>query len=54
MATAGQGEAARAHCSEESRAVCVCWLVGNRWKSPEGEEILSCTIITTETNELLK
>ena len=25
-----------------------------KWKSPEGEEITSCTIITTETNELLK
>jgi putative SOS response-associated peptidase YedK len=24
------------------------------WKSPEGEEILTCTIITTEANELLK
>jgi putative SOS response-associated peptidase YedK len=24
------------------------------WKSPDGEEILSCTIITTEANELLK
>jgi putative SOS response-associated peptidase YedK len=24
------------------------------WKSPEGDEILSCTIITTEANELLK
>ena len=24
------------------------------WQSPEGEEILSCTIITTEANELLK
>jgi putative SOS response-associated peptidase YedK len=24
------------------------------WKSPEGEEILSCTIITTEANELLE
>jgi putative SOS response-associated peptidase YedK len=24
------------------------------WTSPEGEEILSCTIITTEANELLK
>jgi len=25
-----------------------------RWKPPEGEEVLSCTIITTEANELLK
>lgn len=25
-----------------------------KWKSPEGEEITSCTIITTEANELLK
>jgi putative SOS response-associated peptidase YedK len=25
-----------------------------RWQSPEGEEVLSCTIITTEANELLK
>lgn len=25
-----------------------------RWKSPEGEEIKSCVIITTEANELLK
>jgi putative SOS response-associated peptidase YedK len=25
-----------------------------RWKSPTGEEVLSCTIITTEANELLK
>jgi putative SOS response-associated peptidase YedK len=24
------------------------------WKSPEGEEILTCTIITTEANDLLK
>ena len=24
------------------------------WKSPEGEEVLSCTIVTTEANELLK
>ncbi len=24
------------------------------WKSPEGEEVLSCTIITTAANELLK
>jgi putative SOS response-associated peptidase YedK len=24
------------------------------WKSPEGEEVLSCTIITTEASELLK
>jgi putative SOS response-associated peptidase YedK len=24
------------------------------WKSPDGEEILSCTIITTEANDLLK
>ncbi len=24
------------------------------WRSPDGEEILSCTIITTEANELLK
>ncbi len=26
----------------------------SRWKSPEGEEITTCTIITTEANELLK
>ncbi len=25
-----------------------------RWQSPEGEEVLSCTIITTAANELLK
>ncbi|MGD0060526.1 MAG: SOS response-associated peptidase [Verrucomicrobiia bacterium] len=25
-----------------------------RWLSPEGEEVLSCTIVTTEANELLK
>jgi putative SOS response-associated peptidase YedK len=24
------------------------------WRSPEGEEVLSCTIITTEANDLLK
>jgi putative SOS response-associated peptidase YedK len=24
------------------------------WKSPEGEEVLSCTIVTTEANVLLK
>ncbi|MGO9243290.1 MAG: SOS response-associated peptidase, partial [Verrucomicrobiia bacterium] len=24
------------------------------WKSPEGEEVLSCTIVTTEANALLK
>jgi putative SOS response-associated peptidase YedK len=24
------------------------------WKSPDGEEVLSCTIITTEANDLLK
>lgn len=24
------------------------------WQSPEGEEVLSCTIVTTEANELLK
>src|ERR1041384_635603 len=24
------------------------------WTSPDGEEVLSCTIITTEVNELLK
>ena len=24
------------------------------WQSPEGEEVLSCTIITTEANDLLK
>jgi putative SOS response-associated peptidase YedK len=24
------------------------------WRSPKGEEVLSCTIITTEANELLK
>lgn len=25
-----------------------------RWKPPEGEDVLSCTIVTTEANELLK
>jgi putative SOS response-associated peptidase YedK len=37
--------------SREPFAFAGLWEV---WTSPEGEEVKSCTIITTEANELLK
>jgi putative SOS response-associated peptidase YedK len=53
MAEARQGEATCAHSVEDPRAVWIRWIVGTL-QSPDGPEILSCAISTTEVNELLK